>query len=411
MARVTPLRALRPDPRVAPRVSSVPYDVVSVAEARALAAGEPLSFLRVTRSEIELPEDADPYAPEVYELARTNLERLKREAPLATDPEPTLYVYRLTMGDHVQHGVAGAFSVEEYADGRIKKHEKTRRAKEDDRTRHIVTTRAQTGVVFLTYRARPAIDATVARVTAGPPLYDFVAADGVGHTLWAATLADRDALVDAFGEEPALYIADGHHRAASAWRAREELRAGRAPHPPAPGAGDFESFLAVAFPDDQVRVLPYHRVVLDLGGRAPAELAAELAGRFGTIDDAPQPSAPGRVSYYLEGRWRSFALPPAPAGTSVASALDCHRLQELVLEPLLDIGDLRTDPRIDFVGGIRGTAELERLVDSGRAAIAFAMHPVSAGDLFAVSDAGEIMPPKSTWFEPKLRDGLLIQEI
>ncbi|GMU64828.1 MAG: hypothetical protein AMXMBFR36_11020 [Acidobacteriota bacterium] len=410
MARLTPFRALRPSAAVAARVSSVPYDVVSTAEARAAADGEPLSFLRVTRSEIELADGADPYATDVYDRARTNLERLKADGVLATDAEPGLYLYRLTMGDHVQTGVAGGFSVDEYDRDRIRKHEKTRRDKEDDRTRHIVTLRAQTGVVFLTYRASRAIDEAVARATAGAPLYDFVAADGVGHALWRAGDAERDALVDGFAVLPDLYIADGHHRAASAARARVDVAAGRAPHPPASGAGDPATFLAVAFPDDQVQVLPYHRVVKDLGGRDAGALLAELERRFRFVDDAPQPSEPGRVSVYLDGRWRTLELAAAP-GESPIARLDCQRLQDQVLSPLLGIGDPRTDQRIDFVGGIRGTDELERRVDSGRAAIAFAMFPVTVAELFAVADAGEIMPPKSTWFEPKLRDGLLIHEI
>jgi uncharacterized protein (DUF1015 family) len=410
MARLSPFRALRPSPAVAARVSSVPYDVVSTAEARVAAEGEPLSFLRVTRSEIELADGADPYAAEVYDRARANLGRLKADGVLATDAEPGLYVYRLTLGGHVQTGVAGGFSVDEYDRDRIKKHEKTRRDKEDDRTRHIVTLRAQTGVVFLTYRASRAIDAAVARVTAGAPLYDFTSADGVGHALWRAGESERATLVAGFAALPDLYIADGHHRAASAARARAELAAGRAAHPPAPGAGDPASFLAVAFPDDQVRILPYHRVVKDLGGRDAAALAAELERRFRFVEDAAQPTAPGRVSVYLGGRWRTFELAAAGGGSPIAR-LDCQRLQDQVLAPLLAIGDPRTDQRIDFVGGIRGTAELERRVDSGRAAVAFAMFPVTVAELFAVADAGEIMPPKSTWFEPKLRDGLLVHEI
>lgn len=410
MAKLTPFRALRPRGDLAARVSSVPYDVVSTAEARALAEGEPLSFLRVTRSELELADGADPYAAEVYERARANFERLKAQGALATDPEPTVYVYRLRMGRHEQTGVAAAFSVDEYERDLIKKHEKTRRAKEDDRTRHIVTLRAQTGVVFLTYKAAATIDAAVAGVVAGAPIYDFTAGDGVAHTVWRARAAARDALVAGFDALSALYVADGHHRAASAWRARGELAAGRASHPAAPGAGDFATFLAVAFPHDQMQILPYHRVLADLGGRAAGEVRAELESRFGLTDAPAQPAEKGRVGVYLDGRWGQIELPAAASASPVA-ALDCQILQESLLEPLFGIGDPRTDPRIDFVGGIRGTAELERRVDAGEAAIAFAMHPVTVEDLFAVSDAGEIMPPKSTWFEPKLRDGLLVHEI
>ena len=411
MAKLTPFRALRPAPQAAPRVSSVPYDVVSTAEARAAAEGNPLSFLRVTRSELELPDGADPYAPEVYSRARQNLERLKREAPLAVEAEPSLYLYRLKMGAQVQIGVAGTFSVQEYEDDRIKKHEKTRRDKEDDRTRHIVETRAQTGVVFLAYKARPEVDAVVARATAAPPLFDFVSADGVAHTVWRVSAADRDALVAAFAAVPALYIADGHHRAASAWRASKALAAGEGHHAPAAGAGGFGNFIAVAFPHDQLRILPYHRLVRDLAGRDAAGFLAELRSRFAFVDGPPQPEKPGHVGLFLDGRWSTFVLPEPPANASPIARLDCQRLQDEVLTPLLGIGDPRSDKRIDFVGGIRGTAELEKRVASGDCAAAFAMYPVTIDDLFRVSDAGEIMPPKSTWFEPKLRDGLLVHEI
>ena len=396
---------------MAPLVSSVPYDVVSTAEARELADGNPLSFLRVTRSELELPDGAPPYSEEVYEHARANLERLKRDGALLLDSDATLYVHRLRMGGHVQTGVAGGFSIEDYESGRIKKHERTRREKEDDRTRHIVTVRAQTGVVFLTYRASGAIDAAVAGVVADVPLYDFVAPDGVAHTVWKASLADREALVAAFGGVSELYIADGHHRAASAWRARAEIRDGAAPHPPSEGAGDPGTFLAVAFPDDQVCILPYHRIVRDLAGRSREELLADLERRFRFVNAPPQPERKGCVGLHLGDRWRTFVLPEPPAGASAVERLDCELLSRHVLAPLLGIEDLRTDHRVDFVGGIRGTAELERLVASGRAAAAFAMHPVGVEDLFAIADAGEIMPPKSTWFEPKLRDGLLVREI
>jgi uncharacterized protein (DUF1015 family) len=411
MAKLTPFRALRPSPGVAPSVSSVPYDVVSTAEARAAAAGNPLSFLRVTRSELELPEGVDPHAPEVYARARQNLERLKREAPLAVEEEPALYLYRLKMGAQVQIGVAGAFSVDEYQTDLIKKHEKTRRDKEDDRTRHIVELRAQTGVVFLAYKASPAVDGVVERACAAPPLFDFVSADAVAHTVWRVSAADRDALVAAFAAVPALYIADGHHRAASAWRARAELAAGRAEHPAAAGAGSFENFLAVAFPHDQLRILPYHRLVRDLAGRDADAFLTELRLRFAFVDGPPQPERPGQLGLYLAGRWSTLVLPATPAGASPIARLDCQRLQDSLLQPLLGIGDPRTDRRIDFVGGIRGTGELERRVGAGEQAVAFAMHPVTIADLFAVADAGEIMPPKSTWFEPKLRDGLLVHEI
>ena len=410
MAKLTPFRALRPTGEGAPRVSSVPYDVVSTAEARALAAGNPLSFLHVTRSEIDLPASTDPHSDEVYALARQNLETLRRAAPLEVEAEPALYVYRLKMGDHTQTGIAGTWSVDEYERDLIKKHEKTRRDKEDDRTHHMCELRAQTGKVFLTYRASAKVDAIARRVAEEEPLFDFTAADGVAHTVWRAEAADRDALVAAFAEVPELYIADGHHRAASAWRTRTEIAAGHSPHAARPNAGSSENFLAVAFPDDQVQVLPYHRLVKDLHGKTAAQLLAELQANFEFVGGPPQPVQKGHVGLYLSGSWKTFVL-PSSTGASPLENLDCNILQEQVLTPLLGIGDPRTDQRIDFVGGIRGTRELEKRVDAGEAAVAFAMFPVSVADLFAVSDAGEIMPPKSTWFEPKLRDGLLVHEI
>ncbi|MEO7795348.1 MAG: DUF1015 family protein [Thermoanaerobaculia bacterium] len=410
MAKLTPFRALRPTPESAPRVSSVPYDVVSTDEARVLAAGNPFSFLHVTRSEIDLPATADAHSEAVYELARQNLERLRAAAPLEAEDEPALYLYRLRMGDHVQAGIAGTWSVDEYENDRIKRHEKTRRDKEDDRTHHMCELRAQTGKVFLTYRASATVDEIARKLAESMPLFDFVAEDGVAHTLWRASNPERDALVEAFAAIPELYIADGHHRAASAWRTRSELAAGRSLHAPSANAGSASNFLAVAFPDDQVQVLPYHRLVKDLHGKTAASLIAELQADFEFVEGPPQPVRKGHVGLYLAGRWHTFVL-PSSTGASPLENLDCNILQEKVLTPLLGIGDPRTDQRIDFVGGIRGTRELEHRVDSGAAAVAFAMYPVSVADLFAVSDAGEIMPPKSTWFEPKLRDGLLIHEI
>ena len=386
-------------------MASVPYDVVDAAEAREIAAGNPMSFLHVTRSEIDMPPGADPYGADVYQRAAANLADLTERAPLVLDDEPSLYCYRLLMGTHEQVGIAGCFSVDEYERDLVKKHEKTRRDKEDDRTRHITELRAQTGLVFLTYKAQVQITPIVDRIVAGAPEYDFAAADGVQHTVWRAGRADADALVRAFAGLDALYIADGHHRAASAARAHRTL-ADR-------GEASDESsrFVAVAFPDDQLQILPYHRVIADLGPSSSAGLV-EAIGRVAAIrEGGPSPAGPGEVSMYLDGRWYSITLPAPSAGTSRADGLDVEVLQRTVLSPLLGIGDPRSDKRIDFVGGIRGTAELERRVDSGRAAVAFSMFPVSVADLMAIADAGGIMPPKSTWFEPKLRDGLLIHRI
>jgi len=406
MSVLTPFRALRPAPHAVAHVASVPYDVVNAQEARALCAGEPLSFLRVTRSEVDLPPETPPYEAVVYEQAVRNFEELKRAAPMLQDDEPSLYFYRLRMDEHVQTGLAGCFSLDEYDAGLIKKHEKTRKDKEDDRTRHILELRAQTGVVFLTYRASAEVDDLAGRVTSRTPLYDFTAPDGVRHTIWKADAGAVPALVKAFGELPALYIADGHHRAASAARARRELTEAGA------RATDASTFIAVAFPDSEMQILPYNRTVKDLAGHTPSSLVAALAAAGIVVTPGPAtPARQGQVSMFLDGAWHSLTLPPPPADTTRADALDVEVLQREVLAPFLKVGDPRTDKRIDFVGGIRGTVELERLVESGAAAVAFSMYPVSIDDLMAIADAGGIMPPKSTWFEPKLRDGVLVHLI
>jgi uncharacterized protein (DUF1015 family) len=405
MAVLTPFRALRPAPSAAARVASVPYDVVSTDEARAMAADNPLSFLRVTRSEVDLPEGTDPYDPAVYTLAARNLTALEAGAPLVQDPEPTLYLYRQQMGDHIQTGLAGCFSLDEYERGLIKKHEKTRPDKEDDRTRHITTVRAQTGVVFLTYRAVDGVDAIVARVCTTDPLYDFAAPDGIRHTVWPVLSGDAASLVKQFASIPALYIADGHHRAASAARAREALR------DRGEDTTEADTFIAVAFPDRQLTILPYHRIVKDLNGQTPSTFLDALRTRLPVREGHAVPSRPNDVSMFVDGRWYELTLPASPAGTSHADSLAVAVLQREVLAPVLGIGDVRTDKRIDFVGGARGTTALEAAVNEGRAAVAFSMYPVSVEDLLSVSDAGDIMPPKSTWFEPKLRDGLLVHRI
>jgi uncharacterized protein (DUF1015 family) len=392
-------------PDKAAAVSSVPYDVVTTDEARQMAAGNPLSFLHVTRSEIDLPPDTDPYSPQVYEKARENFAAIRSGAPLVLDETPSLYFYRLRMGGHEQTGIAGCFSLDEYEADVIRKHERTRRDKEDDRTRHIVELRAQTGVVFLTYRPDPAVDALERQVTAGEPLYDFAAADGVSHTIWRAGLDQVRALVAAFQPIPTLYIADGHHRAASAARARVELLA-------RPGstadAADANTFIAVAFPGDQMQILPYNRTVKDLSGRTPRQFLAALREHFTVTDGPPTPERQGFVSMYLDGRWYAVDLTSVPpSDDSRESRLDVARLQRAIIEEILHVGDVRSDKRIDFIGGARGTDALARAVDSGAAAVAFSMYPVTVADLMAISDDGGIMPPKSTWFEPKLRDGLL----
>ncbi len=407
MAFIQPFRALRPTAGSAAAVSSVPYDVVSTDEARDLAAGNPLSFLHVTRSEIDLPATVDPYSPQVYAKARQNLASIREQAPLALEERPALYCYRLRMGSHEQTGIAGCFSLDEYERDVIKKHERTRRDKEDDRTRHISELRAQTGVVFLIYRGSAGVDGVVRRVMSGAPLYDFTAPDGVHHTVWAAGDRETRELVEAFAGIPALYIADGHHRAASAARARAELT-----KQPDGNGQEADTFIAVAFPDNQMQVLPYNRTVRDLAGRTPEQFLGALREQFTVTDGQPVPPRKGVVSMYLAGRWYAIDLKGADAEDDThASRLDVALLQHNVLEQLLGIGDVRSDKRIDFVGGARGTAALAQAVDSGKAAVAFSMFPVTVDDLMVVSDAGGIMPPKSTWFEPKLRDGLLVHLI
>jgi uncharacterized protein (DUF1015 family) len=314
---------------------------------------------------------------------------------------PSLYVYRLRMGAHEQTGIVGTWSVDEYDADVIKKHEKTRRDKEDDRTRHIIELRAQTGPVFLVHQAAPDVDAVVKRTTTKAPLFDFTAVDGIAHTVWRVEAADRDALVRAFAAIPALYIADGHHRAASAARTRTQLQGSSG------AKGEWDRFLAVAFPENQMNILPYNRVVKDLGKYTPDSFLATLLEQFTVTEGEAAPVRKGQVGVYLAGAWHTLHLGVAPPNLSAADRLDVSRLQDLVLTPLLGIGDVRSDKRIDFVGGARGTKELETLVDSGAFAVAFSMYPVSIRDLMDISDAGGIMPPKSTWFEPKLRDGLL----
>ena len=410
MAFVRPFRALRPEPQAAAAVAAVPYDVVSRAEAAALAAGNPLSFLHVSRAEIDLSPDADPYSEPVYDAAAGSLERLVRDAPLVTEDAPSLYLYRLQAGGHEQTGLAACFALDEYDRGAMRKHERTRADKEDDRTRHMLALRAQTGIVFLTYRATPDTLAVLQGAAAGAPLLDVEAADGVRHTVWRLGRGDQDAAVAAFAAVPALYIADGHHRVASAARARDELIAagGLAANAPA------RFVLGVAFPDTSTRVQAYNRTVADLAGRTPEQFLDALRARFPLRPAAAAPPK-GQVAIYLGGAtWYAADLAAArPPGTNgdPAARLDVAVLQDHLLAPLLGVADIRTDPRVAFVGGARGTAELERRVDSGAAAVAFSLAPVTTAELFAVSDTGGMMPPKSTWFEPKLRDGLLVHRI
>src|SRR5687768_4449694 len=403
MSAIFPFAALRPAPHAAAAVAAVPYDVVNTDEARTLASGNPLSFLHVSRPEIDLPQGISPYGEAAYELARANFNQLRSAAPLVVEETPSFYVYRLEMGGHVQSGIAACYSIDEYDRDRIKKHEKTRPDKEDDRTRHMLAIGAQTGPVFLTYRASKAVDGIVSRVVGEPALFDFSAADGVRHEVWRVPEAENQSIVDAFARIESLYIADGHHRAASAARARQALKT-KDSAPSAALGSEADRVMAVAFPDNQMQVLPYNRVVSDLRGLTPAAFLDRLKETLTVREGGPAtPAGKGSVAMYLGGKWHTITLTQPGSG----NALDVDLLQSSILEPVLGIADVRTDKRIDFVGGIRGTGDLERLVDSGKFAVAFSLFPVSVNDLMRIADAGGIMPPKSTWFEPKLRDGLL----
>ena len=408
MAVIRPFRALRPQADRAESVASVPYDVVNTEEARALAQGNPLSFLHVSRPEIDLPPSTDIHSDIVYRKAVENFEKLIAECPMEKESEPSLYLYRLIMGDHTQIGIVATCSIDEYDNSTIRKHERTRRDKEDDRTRHMLMLKAQTGPVFLTYRARPEIDEQVAAAISAEPLFDLTAPDGVRHTIWR--LSETEPLVKSFESVPLLYIADGHHRAASASRARAELKQQSFAHT---DKEDYNYFLTVIFPDSQVQILAYNRTVHDLNGMSREEFLDELRTQFTITENAsPEPPKRGHWSMYLGGKWYGLQLSPAatlPTGT--VAMLDVSILQDRLLDPILGIKDIRTDKRVDFIGGLRGTKELERLVDEGKAAVAFSLFPTTVEELLMVSDANEIMPPKSTWFEPKLRDGLLIHTI
>jgi uncharacterized protein (DUF1015 family) len=373
--RLKAFRALRPRTELAARVAAVPYDVVSRAEAAALAEGNPDSFLHVGRSDIDLPVNTDPYDPRVYSAARAALERLVARGVLVRDAEPALFLYRQQMGGRTQTGVVGCVHVDDYEHDVIRKHEKTRKDKEDDRTRHVLALNAHAEPVFLTYRPRPEVDRMAAAVAAGPPLYDFTASDGVRHTVWR--MPD-----------------------AGPWRG-------------AARGGEYDWFLAVLFPSRELQILAYNRLVKDLNGLTPAEFRARLAtlGRVEATRD-PVPRAPGSFCFFLDGGWTRLTLDPASVDRDdPIRSLDVSLLQDRILGPMLAIGDPRTDKRIDFVGGIRGTEELERRVRLGEIALGISMYPTTIDQLLAVADAGEIMPPKSTWFEPKLRSGLFVHEL
>ena len=403
--RLHPFDAVCPKSELAPQVASVPYDVVNRDEACELARGNPHSFLHVGRADIDLPPDMDPHDPRIYRTAREALDRFVAQGVLVREGARALFLYRQVMSGRVQTGVVGCVHIDDYEQDVIRKHEKTRQDKEDDRTTHVLTLEAHAEPVFLTYRGRPRIEALSQAVVATEPEHDFTALDGVRHTVWR--ISDPEPWLEAFRDVPHAYVADGHHRSASAWRAGKERRAANPRHK---GDEEYNWFLAVLFPADQLTIMPYNRLVRDLGGKTPAEVLQALRqrGRVTATED-PRPPRPGSFCVYVADAWYQVELHEKNIDrTDPIGSLDVSLLQDQVLGPILGVGDPRTDKRLDFVGGIRGTAELERRVNSGEMAIAFSLYPTTVDQLMAVSDAGAIMPPKSTWFEPKLRSGLFV---
>lgn len=404
--KIRSFKGLTPAKGKAEAIASLPYDVVNFEQAEEQAKGRPLSFMRVVRSEIELPAGTNPYSDAVYAHAKENFEKLVADGNLVREPENCMYLYRQQMGDHSQTGLVAVFSAEDYDADVIKKHEKTRQAKENDRYRLTKTLRVNTGPVFLTVKDGTKLDQIVEDKKDSDAAFDFVAADGIRHTGWKisdpAKLAE---IVDIFDKIPCAYVADGHHRSASNARCARDLKAANPNHT---GKEDYNWFLSVVFPAGQLKILPYNRVVRDLAGMSEAQFLQKL-GEVCKVSESGEksPTAPNYVDMYLGKKWYTLKFENTETLGAVES-LDVSLLQERVLAPLLKIGDPRTDERIDFVGGIRGTAELERLVDSGKFAVAFSMYPTTVAQLMAIADAGEIMPPKSTWFEPKLRSGLFI---
>jgi uncharacterized protein (DUF1015 family) len=403
MSLIQAFRGLRPAPGQASAIAAPPYDVLSSDEARVRAAGKPWSFLHISKPEIDLPRDTDPFAPQVYARAVENLAKMLAAGVLLRDDAPCYYAYRLTMGDHVQTGLVAAANVADYDSNRIRKHEFTRPDKEDDRVRQIGALNAQTGPVLLAYPASATADALINSIAQGAPATDVTADDGIRHQIWVLTDAGRiAAITQTFDAMTALYIADGHHRSAAASRVAAARRK--------PGQQQSaDHFLSVIFPHHQMKIMDYNRVIKDLNGLEKSALVARLATAF-TVEDSAQrvqPARPGEFGMYLAGRWRKLTIKPELVPADPVASLDVSLLSAHVLDPLLGIADLRRDKRIDFVGGIRGLAELEKRVDSGEMAVAFALHPTRMDQLMAVADSNNVMPPKSTWFEPKLADGLV----
>lgn len=404
MLRIRAFQGLVPPPELASQVACVPYDVVNTQEAAALAQGNPLSLMHVDRAEIHLPVNTDPYDATVYQTALDQFKRLQNEGALQRETVPCVYLYQQTMGGHVQTGLACVCHIDDYENDIIKKHEKTRKDKEDDRTRLIDTISADTGPVFLTYRDHPGINNLVSHTLAHQkPSVDFVATDGIRHSVWR--IEGGEEFIRAFEEVPVSYVADGHHRTASAVRVGKERRNNNPNHS---GREDYNWFLCVLFPETQLRILPYNRVVKDLNGHTAADFLRAVSSVFRVTEGATaEPVTPGDIRMYLAGKWYQLLWQPS-ADADPIGRLDVTGLQDRLLAPILGIDDPRTSKRIDFVGGIRGTGELINRVDSGENAVAFSMFPTTLAQLMDIADAGQIMPPKSTWFEPKLRSGLFV---
>jgi uncharacterized protein (DUF1015 family) len=408
MPLIRPFPGLRPLPGNAAEVAAPPYDVLDSSEARERATGKPWSFLHISKPEIDLPPDTDPHDPKVYAKGKENFDRMLKEGVLKQDSAPCYYLYRLIMGDHQQIGLVAAASVADYDTNRIRKHEFTRPDKEDDRVRQVDALNAQTGPVFLTYKHSAAIDELVAQATAAVPEIDIVADTGVRHSLWTLSgAAQLDLITRTFDAMDCLYIADGHHRSAAASRVAAARKAASAGHT---GEEAYNYFLSVIFPDNQMQILDYNRVLKDLNGNSPEQFLAKLQDAFAveTVEGQCKPGKAGEFGLYLGRQWYRLTIKPGLIPqTDPVKRLDVSLLQDNLIGPILGIADQRRDKRIDFVGGIRGLAELERRVDSGEMALALALHATSMAQLMAVADAGEVMPPKSTWFEPKLADGLV----
>ena len=403
--RIKPFRALRPREDIVRLVASVPYDTVDSDEARKLTSGNPWSFIRILRPEVDLPEGSDPHCDEAYSKSAENLRQFQEQGVLVREETPCLYVYRQKMGSHVQSGIVACCHVEDCSKNVILKHEKTRADKEDERTRHINTLNANTGPVFLAYRDVAEVDKLVAEVESGEPMFDIVADDGVIHTVWR--VPEGHDLMKAFERVPAAFIADGHHRSAAAVRVASERRQDD------DGTDDreYEWFLTVLFPSSQLQIMPYNRCVTDLNGITEAEFLVSIRKTFSVTEMvSPCPGSPCHTCMYMAGKWYGLGW-TIPDNAGPVERLDVSYLQDNLLGPILGIDDPRTSKRISFVGGIRGTEELTSLVDSGKGAVAFSMYPVTVEQMMAIADAGEIMPPKSTWFEPKLRSGLLIHTL